>query len=1053
MFPFEGEEDLGRAPPPTYAFTCDTPLRQPKPKAKGGKPRPRPRSQRRGPVDAALDSEEAAALEEQLGVAPAELPPHLQRYALQRRSAASFSGPGVLPGEVEAGSVEYKLRLIDPQPARFQQLVTQLNWRLTEGGGEAIYCLGVEDNGHTRGLERDELEASLEVLRSMAAEVGAGAEVLRTPPGSAEGRRCAVVRISRRDSAAPTHVDLRVAVAGGVDGGKSTLVGVLTHGGGGAPALDNGRGSSRMQVLVHRHEIEAGHTSSIGRQQLGYDCDGNILNYCGRSGMGAAELARSASRLLQLLDLGGHERFSKTALHGLTCMLPDYVMLCVHAATGMSWVTREHLAVSIALGIPLFIALAKADLASEGAVQQVAAEIRALLAAAVEQAGGAVEDPAALAPLVQSREQAVQLAARMRSSCIASPGASLCVPLFATSAVTGASLQLLHAFLHALQPRASDSTADSMQGWRRGTEAASAAADAEPRSAAAQAPAHFHIDATFEVADVGTVVSGTLVSGCIRVGSELLLGPLEGGSFRLVQVHGIHHSKVPVQLARQGQHVTLAVQPLDAPRPEEAARAGSAAASLAAPQGTDPPSRADSAGCLHAWMMQGDGGSLRQHSASSGALDIRGASGLGLAATRSAAQLGSLCRGQQQQQQQRVHESLGLEPRWASSPLLTASGGPAPRPRKGTVLLDPSLRPQACAEFEAVLVLLGGHWPARGLLSGRYPPQGERDEPDPDLLSPAGTPLARSLGASAASDSGDGGLAAASSSLGALQLGRGKRSSSRARAGPLSYIPVVHCGSIRQAARVVAMRELPPAGPSRAHDANGGLGSDGGTCRAGSAVNSSSILDSLADLLGGHECGAASGAEGNQTGPAADEDSLALVAAGGLFAEPSSSRLELAAAPHAGATPGHHTSTHLPKRPDEPDQERLAGAVAAAGVLLPLQRLQGDSPASSCQGGSAAASASSGHASGSEGAASAGSVSGAAAAAGTRSHRRDLAAALQRQCSLAGCQDIGCIVAVAFRWEHNPEWLVEGARLIVRDRTTGRTSGAGYVASVQPAAI
>lgn len=36
MFPFEGEEDLGRAPPPTYAFTCDTPLREPKPKAKCG---------------------------------------------------------------------------------------------------------------------------------------------------------------------------------------------------------------------------------------------------------------------------------------------------------------------------------------------------------------------------------------------------------------------------------------------------------------------------------------------------------------------------------------------------------------------------------------------------------------------------------------------------------------------------------------------------------------------------------------------------------------------------------------------------------------------------------------------------------------------------------------------------------------------------------------------------------------------------------------------------------------------------------------------------------
>lgn len=34
MFSFDGEDDLGRAPPPKYAFTCDTPLRQPKPKSK-----------------------------------------------------------------------------------------------------------------------------------------------------------------------------------------------------------------------------------------------------------------------------------------------------------------------------------------------------------------------------------------------------------------------------------------------------------------------------------------------------------------------------------------------------------------------------------------------------------------------------------------------------------------------------------------------------------------------------------------------------------------------------------------------------------------------------------------------------------------------------------------------------------------------------------------------------------------------------------------------------------------------------------------------------------
>jgi GTPase len=59
-----------------------------------------------------------------------------------------------------------------------------------------------------------------------------------------------------------------------VDSGKSTLVGVLSQGARGAPLLDNGRGSSRMAVFRHKHEIETGHTSSISLQTLAYDADG-----------------------------------------------------------------------------------------------------------------------------------------------------------------------------------------------------------------------------------------------------------------------------------------------------------------------------------------------------------------------------------------------------------------------------------------------------------------------------------------------------------------------------------------------------------------------------------------------------------------------------------------------------------------------------------------------------------------------------------------------------------------------------------------------------------
>ena len=49
---------------------------------------------------------------------------------------------------------------------------------------------------------------------------------------------------------------------------------------------------------------------------------------------------------------------------------------------------------------------------------------------------------------------------------------------------------------------------------------------------------------------------------------------------------------------------------------------------------------------------------------------------------------------------------------------------------QGTVLLDMAMQPRAvCGRFEAMLVLLSGHWPPRGLVSGCWPP----GAPGPEL--------------------------------------------------------------------------------------------------------------------------------------------------------------------------------------------------------------------------------------------------------------------------------------------------------------------------------
>lgn len=69
-------------------------------------------------------------------------------------------------------------------------------------------------------------------------------------------------------------LDLRVAVLGNVDSGKSTLLGVLTQG-----ELDNGRGRARLNLFRHLHEIQTGRTSSISFEILGFNTKGEVRKY------------------------------------------------------------------------------------------------------------------------------------------------------------------------------------------------------------------------------------------------------------------------------------------------------------------------------------------------------------------------------------------------------------------------------------------------------------------------------------------------------------------------------------------------------------------------------------------------------------------------------------------------------------------------------------------------------------------------------------------------------------------------------------------------------
>lgn len=96
----------------------------------------------------------------------------------QSAPLSSSFGP-IAPEVDQKGNLEYKLKILPPSRERFNRLVTQLKWRLLEGGGLAVYEIGVLDDGTLIGLDPDSMKDSLKLLSLMAAEVGAGCQVQR----------------------------------------------------------------------------------------------------------------------------------------------------------------------------------------------------------------------------------------------------------------------------------------------------------------------------------------------------------------------------------------------------------------------------------------------------------------------------------------------------------------------------------------------------------------------------------------------------------------------------------------------------------------------------------------------------------------------------------------------------------------------------------------------------------------------------------------------------------------------------------------------------------
>lgn len=423
--------------------------------------------------------------------------------------------PANLPPEVEEGNIEYKLKLVDPSPHRIEHLVTQMKWRLEEGQGEAIYEIGVEDNGLLVGLSPLELRASVHTLEHMAERLGATLTILRercVEGEDGEENRRALEILVRRVPDDQKFIDMRMSVLGNVDAGKSTLLGVLTHG-----ELDNGRGRSRLNLFRHLHEIQSGRTSCISHEIVGFNNSGEVVNYS--ESRSVEEICENSTKLITLIDLAGHHKYLKTTIFGLTCYSPDFSMLVVSANTGMAGTTKEHLGFALALKVPVFVVITKIDMCRKFVIQKCVTQLEKIL-----KGPGCKK----ISVRIESEDDAITAAQNFDSEKI--------VPIFQVSSVTGANLDLLFKFLNVIPPLNKE------------------------RDKLVQGPTEYQIDEVFNVTGVGNVVSGRLHSGSVRECDDLMLGPCDDGHFQKVSVKTVHRHRLPCRLIQAGQASTVALE-------------------------------------------------------------------------------------------------------------------------------------------------------------------------------------------------------------------------------------------------------------------------------------------------------------------------------------------------------------------------------------------------------------------------------------------------------------------------------------------------------------
>ena len=431
--------------------------------------------------------------------------------------------------EYDYGNVEYKLKLCDVTVQRIQELTSQMNFRLREGCGECYYEIGVEDNGHTLGISKQELEISLSVINTIAVNLGCQTKVMKLIQG--EKGLIAEMFIKKQEENLLNKIEITLGVLGLEGTGKSTIIGVLING-----VLDDGKGLARQNVLRHKHEIFSGKTSSFSHQILGFDEEGNINNYGDLLRPSKSQIVSKSTKIINFYDMaGGNKTFNRTTLPTLSNEYLDYLLFVISANENITRKTENYLSFMYNVDVPVITIINKIDLISEEELKQFVKKYKETIKKLNSELN------LQKIPKIIKNDEDVELFSRSMDE------KEILVTFLVSTLKWEGGLTLFKNFLRSL-PKVNGIIYNNDNLKQRQKEL-----ELEKME--------FDIHEIIHK-ETNAILIGIVSSGKLRSNSKCYLGPDSNGNFKIVEVCNIFCKKVAVSYSYKGQYCSVCIKSL-----------------------------------------------------------------------------------------------------------------------------------------------------------------------------------------------------------------------------------------------------------------------------------------------------------------------------------------------------------------------------------------------------------------------------------------------------------------------------------------------------------